>query len=414
MARLLDLTRLVSRVGRGPFTGIDRVELAYLQALLARPEPLFAVLRSAPGHVLLDRDGAAALLGRLKGDARWGNPDWLARLHLRQTFPRRCAYADLRRLAHGQAPGWRGLARLLPRKLPRGVVYLNTGHANLSAPMLAAVRQVPQARIAVMIHDTIPLDHPDCTRPGVPERFAAMLGRVATQADLVICNSAVTEAALARHLGTALPPTLVAHLGTDPPRPDPGALAAAAPPALRRALDQGRPVFVVLGTIEPRKNHALLLDTWELLAQRLGHGDSARMPLLAIVGARGWRNEAVFNRLDTGPLVGSDILELGALNDGAAGALMSRARALLFPSRAEGFGLPAVEACALGIPVVCSDLPTFREVLRDYPVYVANPHSYAWADTIQGLARPDPPGPRPVPPWLPDWETHFDTVLARV
>ena len=68
-ARLLDLTRLVSRVGRGPLTGIDRVELAYLDALLRQPEPLFALVRTTLGYVLLDRPGALALHARLTGVA---------------------------------------------------------------------------------------------------------------------------------------------------------------------------------------------------------------------------------------------------------------------------------------------------------------------------------------------------------
>ena len=59
--RLLDLSRIVSRLGRGPMTGIDRVELTYLQTLLAGDRPLHALVRTAPGYCLLDRDGTAQL-----------------------------------------------------------------------------------------------------------------------------------------------------------------------------------------------------------------------------------------------------------------------------------------------------------------------------------------------------------------
>ena len=70
--RLLDLTRLISRVGHGPMTGVDRVELAYLTEFLARPEPLFGLVATSVGHSLLDRAGMVALSARIMGQVAWG------------------------------------------------------------------------------------------------------------------------------------------------------------------------------------------------------------------------------------------------------------------------------------------------------------------------------------------------------
>ena len=397
-ARVLDVTRLVSRVGRGAFTGVDRVERAWLAELLARPAPVFAVLRAAPGYILLDRAGAAGLLARLDGRAAWGAPDWIARLHLRQDPARRSAFSDLRRLALAQAPR-AGLARMLRRHLPEGVTYLNLGHSNLTDAMLAAVRGVAGARIAVMLHDTIPLDHPDFAAPGVPAAFAAKLGRVAARADLVIFSSAAAAADARPHLAQAgrVPPHVVAPLGVTPPAPDPAARPARVPPDAA--------IFLALGTIEPRKNHALLLDVW---ARLRADPPAGGVPLLCIVGARGWRNRAVFDGLDA---AGADVAELGALDDGAVAALLAQARALLFPSFAEGYGLPPFEAMARGTPVICSDLPVMREGLGDYPVYADPRDSYAWEGAIRRLcAHPAAAAPAPVPSWM----AHFDTVLSRI
>ncbi len=93
-------------------------------------------------------------------------------------------------------------------------------------------------------------------------------------------------------------PVTVAPIGTTLAAP------ASAPPD----LDLSRPYFVALGTIEPRKNHALLLDAWDLLAQRL---PASAVPRLFIFGRRGWCNEAVFARLDALP-AGGPVRELRA------------------------------------------------------------------------------------------------------
>ena len=86
-----------------------------------------------------------------------------------------------------------------------------------------------------------------------------------------------------------VPPGCVAALGV--------LVASPCQPDLAE-LDLARPWFVTIGTIEPRKNHALLLDVWQALSQRL---PAAQMPQLVIAGSRGWRNEAVFRRLDARP-----------------------------------------------------------------------------------------------------------------
>lgn len=88
-------------------TGVDRVELAYLRALLADPVPLYALARTRLGYVLLAQEGAAALLQKLGTDS-WGRLDLLGRV-TRGAVMRRRAEADLRRqaLARALPAGWR-------------------------------------------------------------------------------------------------------------------------------------------------------------------------------------------------------------------------------------------------------------------------------------------------------------------
>jgi glycosyltransferase involved in cell wall biosynthesis len=398
-ARLLDISRLLSRAGRRVFTGIDRVEYAYLRHLLALPDPLWGLARHSGGFALVGREGLAALARRFAQDEPWGPPDLRARLRLRQPLPRQRAESDLRRLSEGRA-GQGGLARLLAERLPPGTAYLNTGHANLAPEVMAAVRAVPGARIAVLLHDTIPLDHPEFCREGTTAAFAAKLA-AAAGADLLILTTAAAAAAAVPHLERAgrVPPMLVAGLGVERPAADPAAL----PPA----LDPARPLFVALGTIEPRKNHALLFDLWPRIGEVPG-------PQLLVAGARGWAGADVMARLDALTAApGAPVVEAPGLSDGAVAAALDRAAALVFPSLAEGFGLPPLEAAARGCPVLCTPLAATRELLADYPVYADPGDRYQWLEGVRALARAARTGaPRPRPRAAPGWEAHFNAVLS--
>lgn len=398
-ARLLDVTRLVSRIGRGPLTGIDRVERAYLRALLARATPLFLLLGTPLGQILLPRETGPLILRWL--DVPAGVPAvyperWLNGL------PHRQARAALRRHALARVPTWQ-LARSVRRLLPQGGSYLNVGHANLTDRSLRRLQAVPGLKVAVMIHDVIPLDHPEFCRPGSPARFARMFDAVVRHADLILCPARATAADIARRATGGAPPRILpVPLGTEVPTPDARLLPD--------GLDLVRPYFVVLGTIEPRKNHMLLLDAWDEM-QRQSPPD--RVPQLFILGRRGWPDQALRARLDA--LEGGPVRELPGLADAAVAALLTGARALLMPSHAEGFGLPVIEAARLGTPVLCSDIPVFREILGNYAVYVSSTDMYSWIPRITeyaGRARAADLGR--VLEADADWQSHFKIVLSTV
>nr|WP_256474157.1 glycosyltransferase [Lutimaribacter sp. EGI FJ00013] len=231
-----------------------------------------------------------------------------------------------------------------------------------------------------------------------------MLRRVCAQADRIICNSHVTAADVTRIADQwgALPPLVVAHLGVTAPRPAPEWPHPA-------GLDPRRPYFITVGTIEPRKNHAFLLDLWSALAQ----SGARPMPQLLICGGRGWQNANVFERLDRDAMMGRDVFEHPDLTDAQLGAAMTGAAGLLFPSLAEGFGLPPAEAAAMGVPVICNDLPVFREILGDIPVYADVNEIYHWQTTIMALVAEIRAGRKRQPAAMPSWETHFNTVLNK-
>jgi glycosyltransferase involved in cell wall biosynthesis len=399
---LLDLTRLISRAGR-VLTGVDRVELAYLLHLSRSDVALFGIVRTGLGYVLLGADGLAAIADRIEGRVPWGPVDILSRLARRKPVAVRQAESDLRRVALDRSRP-RRLPDMLARHLPAGFAYLNTGHSNLTGRMFAAVKG-GKGTVAVMIHDVIPLEYPQLQRPGTPETFRAKLQRVHGAADLVIYNSADTQTRAETQMANwgACPPGVVAHLGVDIPSPDPAALPG--------DLDLDRPYFVTVGTIEPRKNHALLLDVWQDMARDTAPGD---IPGLLICGARGWNNEAVFARLDALPK-GGPVIELPGLSDEAIAALTRGARGLLFPSIAEGYGLPPIEAASLGTTPVCVELPVYGETMGNIPVYANGSDRYQWRHEIESLMNgpgTEQEGHSRVQFTPPTWDDHFNTVLS--
>ena len=379
--RLLDLTRLTARAGRLP-TGVDRVERAYLSHLSARG-PLWGLVRTRLGFLLLDPQGVEAAVPALTGSALPG-ADLLSRLSWRTNTGRARAESALRRLARARCRRG-GLAGMLSKHLGQGWSAYSVGLMNLTPSTVAAL--AGGGRLSVMIHDTIPLDHPEFARPDAPARLRGVL-TAARGASRVLCNSAATLADVQRHLPEA-PPLTVARLGID----------AATRGPLPRGLPPTGPYFVALGTVEGRKGLELLLDIWEDFD---GSG-----PALVLAGAAGWRADGVLERLARGI---PKVTHRADLDDGAVASLLAGAHGLLFPSRAEGFGLPPFEALAHGTPVTCAPLAIWEELLGDRAVYLDPDDRYLWTRRIETLAA----GPRvPVPTGeLPSWDDHFKAVLS--
>ena len=258
---------------------------------------------------------------------------------------------------------------------PGGRLYLNIGHTGLDSRGFRTWVRKTGVRPVYFVHDLIPLTDPDFCRPGEDDRHRARMRTVLSTASGVIGNSQSTLDDLARFSATEglqYPPALAAWLGGTP-------LECSATPA----SEPDRPTFVVLGTIEARKNHLLLLNIWSRLVTRLG----ADAPRLLIIGQRGWEVDEVCRILDTDALRGH-VVELNDCSDQQLASHLASARALLFPSKAEGFGLPLVEALRLGVPVVASDLPVFHEIGQGIPMLLDPANESSWEAAILDFAQP--------------------------
>jgi glycosyltransferase involved in cell wall biosynthesis len=269
-----------------------------------------------------------------------------------------------------------GFGRDAVRTLGRDTVYINVGQIGLAFPyLLRWLNRRPDVRPLFMLHDVIPLEMPEYVSPAAVKAHAAMVDQTARYAAGLIVTTRTAQGAIEAELGRrgvkALPtlalPLPVPSIFREPPDPDP-TLAAF-------------PYFVVCGAIELRKNHLLLLEVWKRLFRK--HGSAA--PHLVIVGSRGWRGDLILDRLRRSGDVSAHIHVLQGLSTPALKRLISGARALLMPSFIEGFGLPVVEAAAIGTPVVASDIPAHREVGHPETIFVDPIDGPGWETAIASL-----------------------------
>lgn len=208
----------------------------------------------------------------------------------------------------------------------------------------------PPGRAAgvVTVHDLAYLRMPDQVSTA-SQRLADLVPRSVARAGAICVPSQAVAAEVEEAYPAARGRVVVTPLGVAPE------WSRTPPPTAewlrRRGID--RPYLLFAGTVEPRKDLATLVRAYRMLAEL-----DTDPPALVLVGPEGWGTG-----LDERPVPGGALLRLGRRPDDELRTLVAGARALVYPSRYEGFGLPLLEAFACGTPVVASDIPTTREVL---------------------------------------------------
>ena len=350
-AILIDISRLLYRrfANRLP-TGVDRVSLAYLRRYSSVGR---AVLSLVGLHVVLPRPASERVFRLLSDQSHqtlahwWFVPHLVLAVCVGFWFERNVA----------------------------GAILFNTGHMGLGDEKYARGLRARGVRPIFMVHDLIPITHPEFCRPGEIDKHRRRMRNVLRLSHGIVANSHDTLANLAVFSQSVALPM-------------PSAVVAPLAPGLSRILPAARPFaepyFVVLSTIEPRKNHLMLLLLWRRLREEMG----ASAPRLVIIGQRGWECENVIDLLERSELLRGFVFEFSRCNDAELANYLHHAQALLFPSFVEGYGMPLIEALAAGVPVVASNLAVFREFAKDIPDYADPLDPQRWLALIREYSSP--------------------------
>lgn len=375
----IDVTRLYHSLRRGRrLTGVDRVSLAYVEEFA--PIAL-AVIRLPKQWLFFSHNESAMIFDRL--------------------------------LQHKQIQLPSRLVRYRYRKKTFGNDYLlNTTHNGLEDPRYLEWLECYQLKSICFLHDLIPIDYPEYCREGSYEQHQQRM-LVMSKAQLVICNSKDVFEKFIKYCeqtGLCRPKMIWSHLGVDHLLGD---VPSELPPL--KSIDK-KPFFVMIGTIEGRKNHWFILNVWRDLIEKLGQA----CPKLVLVGQRGWECEQVFAMLDRSIQLKDYVVEINDCDDEQLLCLIKNARALLFPSNTEGFGLPLMESLLLKVPVLASDIAIFKEIGLGVIELISPIDGKAWQQKILEYAfdneirKASIAKIESVYDKISTWEQHFEVVRPTI
>lgn len=304
--------------------------------------------------------GVERVTRRLLGELLMEPPveGWIQPVRLHQEGGYVCANHFLARFL-GVAEGTFGAdVPLTPRV---GDCFIGLDHCRGQAPALrAALTDLKQAGVPItlLVHDVLPLTHPEWFPAFVTEEFEAWLRVLATFADRALCNSLVTAQELStvlegRGLRSGSMERRVFPLGAD--------LPVLPSTEMVPRKDQGMTRVLTVGTIEPRKGHAQALDAFEWLWR------DGKPFQWVIAGRAGWSVDGLLKRIRRHPEFGRRLLWVDGPDDRMLAGLYRQSDMLLAPTLGEGYGLPVAEAGRLGVPLVLRDLAVFGKSRETTP-----------------------------------------------
>ena len=265
--------------------------------------------------------------------------------------------------------------------------------------------------VVMVVYDLLPQRMPDCFLEATVEWHRKWLDVVAEQHGAVCISRTVATSVrdwMEREKG-GVPRSLTVdsfRLGSD----DWGELETKGRVVSASTQVPDSPHFLMVGTVEPRKGHALVLDAFERLWAE------GKQWVLVIVGGRGWNCDALLSRMDDHPEAGRLLQWSDSAGDDVLAAWYRHATGLLAASTDEGFGLPIVEAARCNLPALVRDIPVFREVGVGGVSYFRSRDGTGLAEEISAWVDRYRAGQLPSPQEVPvvSWERSASDLLTAV
>ncbi|WP_417539522.1 glycosyltransferase family 4 protein [Marinobacter sp.] len=279
-------------------------------------------------------------------------------------------------------------------------------------PTVAAFRQ-RQGQVVAVIYDLIPITHSHFCDDGLVANFRKWFFDSLEHVDGYIGISKTVQGDLqtfmSAEFGQAIGEKQFSHflLGADFKYRQ--VTENDVRPELSKALGE-RPAYLIVSTVEPRKNHNYLLDAFDKL-----WADGVDVSLV-IVGRTGWKVEGLMQRILNHAQYGTRLRYWHDLNDQELNYCYQHSRMLVFPSIVEGFGLPIVESLANKLPVLASDTPIHREIGGDRVGYFDINRPDDLAKQIANVEAQGMPSVLQVPEdyrWL-TWAESSEYLLGQV
>lgn len=251
-------------------------------------------------------------------------------------------------------------------EIPNGAIFFDIDsvwNGRLKRNYLFPILKQKGVKIVTQLYDLIPITHPQFCHENTTMNFMLYVGANIKYADLVITSAQATTQALndlTDRLGLERKKSVVVPLGCDFTNREDVSSEDDVDPAVKEVAN-GRYILMV-GTIEPRKNHSLVIDALE--------GGLADMGIKAIFAGRiGWNVADLEKRMKNHELYNKSLFFVERPNDATVDYLYKNAFVVAFPTFNEGFGLPMIEAFGRQTPVVASDIGVLHEVAKDFADY---------------------------------------------